>query len=155
MRSASLALAALTGIAVSAFATPAGALTHNSSSTMGAAAESLDPLAIVHCRSYKHRSYNHGWSYGCGGGGYGVSVHRRGVVEEREGRRGRVGIRERSTTRSERDVRSRESTTTRGERKTGGGSETRSGSTPAGTTGNRGGGAGGGGGTPGQSGGQR
>src|ERR1043166_5251333 len=154
MRLTSLALAALTGIAVSAFATPAGALTPDSSSGMRAAAESVDPLAIVHCRQYKHRSYNHGWSYGCGGG-YSVRVHRRGVVEKREGRRGRVGIHERSTTRSETNVRSRESTTTRGERRTGGGSE-KSGSTPGGTTGNKGSGAGGGGGTPGQSsGGQR
>src|SRR5262245_25822447 len=116
MRSTSLVLAALTGIAVSAFAAPAGAFTPTSSAAVGPAAQSVDPVASVHCRSFKHRSYNHGWSYGCRGGGVHVSIYEReGVrgrvsVHEREGTRARVGIHERSTTRSETNVRSRERT---------------------------------------------
>jgi hypothetical protein len=117
MRSASLVLAALTGLAVSTFAAPAGAFTPLSSAVVGPAAQSVDPVASVHCRSYKHRSYNHGWGYGCRGGPHVTvyerdRVHRRGY-EEREGGRARVGVHERSSTRSETDVRSRESTTTR------------------------------------------
>jgi hypothetical protein len=148
MRSTSLVLAALTGLAVSAFAAPAGALTPVSGAGVGTAAQSVDPVASVHCRPYKHRSYNHGWGFGCRGGAH-VSIyeregrgHRRGF-EEREGR-ARVGVHERSSTRSETDVRSRERTTTgrshegssvRGEAKGGtSGSSTKGGS---GTTGNR------------------
>ncbi|MBV8754503.1 MAG: hypothetical protein JO328_16700 [Hyphomicrobiales bacterium] len=151
MRSTSLVLAAVTGIAVSAFAAPAGALTPNSSTGPRTAAESVDPLATVHCRPYKHRSFNHGWGYGCGHGGYGVTIHRRGVVEEREGRRGRVE--EREGRRGRVEERSRERTETRtggGETKSGGG-ETKSGGSSGrgGTTGNRSGqtgsGSGGGG----------
>jgi hypothetical protein len=121
MRSTSLVLTALTGLAVSTFAAPAGAFTPLSSAGVGSAAQSVDPVASVHCRSYKHRSYNHGWGYGCRGGGgvhfsiherEGDRVHRHGF-EEREGGRARVGVHERSSTRSETDVRSRESTTTR------------------------------------------
>ena len=177
MRSTSLVLAALTGLAVSGFAAPAGAFTPMSSAGVGSAAQSVDPVASVHCRSFKHRSYNHGWSYGCRGGVHvsihereGGRVHRRGY-EEREGR-ARVGVHERSSTRSETDVRSRESTTTRrsregsgarGEVRSGGG-ESKSGSSGSsttgrsGTTGNRsesgssssGGNTGGGGGNTGQ-----
>jgi hypothetical protein len=174
MRSTSLVLAALTGLAVSAFAAPAGAFTPASSAGVGAAAQSVDPVTSVHCRSYKHRSYNHGWSYGCGrGGGVHVSIHEREVgrvhrrgFEEREGVRARVGVHERSSTRSETNVRTRESTKARGEVRS---ESTRSNTTGkssttgrSGTTGNRsetGGASGGGsssGGTSGQSsGGQR
>jgi hypothetical protein len=157
MRSTSLVLAALTGIAASAFAAPAGAFTPMSRAGVDLAAQNVDPLATIHCRSYKHRSFNHGWGYGCGHGGYSVSIHRRGYVEEREGRRGRVGIHERSTTRTETNVRSQERTETRtrggGETRTGGG-ETKSGGTRGGSTGNRSsksGSSGGGGETSGQS----
>src|SRR5215470_13963208 len=168
MRWTTLALAALTGIAAGALASPAGAFTPNTSAGLRPAAESIDPVASVHCRSFKHRSFNHPWGFGCGrGADIGVGVHRRGFVEEREGRRGRVGIhereggrvsvRERSSTRSETDVRSRESTRARGEVRSG---STRSSTTGrSGTTGNRsstgGGGttghSSGGGGTSGQS----
>ena len=144
MRSTSLVLATLAGIAATVVAAPAGAFTPNSSAGIRAAAESVDSVANVHCRSYKHRSYNHGWGFGCGRGAYSVGVHRRGMVEEREGR----GVRERSTIRSETNVRSRESTRTRGEVRTGGRSETRTGGGGSGTSG--------GGGSTGQSsGGQR
>jgi hypothetical protein len=146
MRSTSLVLAAVTGRAVSVFAAPAGALTPLSSAGVGSAAQSVDPIASVHCRPYKHRSYNHGWGYGCRGGAHvtihereGGRVHRRGY-EEREG----VSVHERSSTRSETNVRSRERSTTRGSRegseprggvKGGGGeSSTKGGSS---TTGNR------------------
>ena len=171
MRWTTLALAALTGIAAGALASPAGAFTPNSSAGLRPAAESIDPVASVHCRPYKHRSYNHGWSYGCGrGGGVHVSIHeregRRGHfgIHEREGGRvsvreregGRVSVHERSSTRSETNVRSRESTRARGEVKSG---STRSSTTGrSGTTGNRsetgshtGGGGTTGGGTSGQS----
>jgi hypothetical protein len=166
MRSTSLVLAALTGLAVSTFAAPAGAFTPMSSAGVGLAAQSVDPVASVHCRSFKHRSYNHGWGYGCRGGVHvsihereGGRVHRRGF-EEREGVRARVGVHERSSTRSETNVRSRESTKARGEVRSEG---TRSNTTgKSSTTGNRtetGGASGGGsssGGTSGQSpGGQR
>ena len=149
MRSTSLVLAALTGLAVSAFAAPAGAFTPMSGAGAGPAAQSVDPVTSVHCRSFKHRSYNHGWGYGCGRGGVHVTihereggrVHRRGY-EEREG----VSVRERSSTRSETNVRSRERSTTRGshegsgargEVKSGGG-ETKSGSSGSSTTGRSG-----------------
>jgi hypothetical protein len=157
MRSTSLILAAVAGLAASAFAAPAGALTPNSSAGIRAAAESVDPLANVHCRSFKHRSYNHGWGFGCRVGGVSVNIHEReGVrvrgrvgIHEREGTRARVGIHERSTTRSSTNVRSRESTTARGEART---STTRSSTTgKSGTTGNRSESRGGGGGTGGQS----
>jgi len=174
MRSTSWVLAALTGLAVSTFAAPAGAFTPMSTAGVGPAAQTVDPLASVHCRSYKHRSFNHGWGYGCGHGGYSVYIHRRGGVEEREGRRGRVDIHERSTReRGETNVRTRERGETRtggGETKSGGG-ETKSGSTrgggetkSGGSTGNRSGqsgsgsgssGGGGGGGTTGQSSGEK
>jgi hypothetical protein len=140
MRWTTLALAALTGIAAGALASPAGAFTPNSSAGLRPAAESIDPVASVHCRPYKHRSYNHGWSYGCGrGGGVHVSIHEREGrhgrvgVHEREG--GRVSVHERSSTRSETNVRSRESTRARGEVKSG---STRSSTEGrSGTTGNR------------------
>jgi hypothetical protein len=177
MRSTSLLLAAMTGLAVSAFAAPAGAFTPMSSAGIAPAAQNVDPVTTVHCRPFKHRSYNHGWGFGCGHGGYvsihereGGRVHRRGF-EEREGVRGRVSVHERSSTRSETNVRSREGTATRGSRegstprgegKSGG--ETKSGSSGSsttgrsGTTGNRsetggtgGGGSTSGGGTTGQS----
>jgi hypothetical protein len=166
MRSTSLVLAALTGLAVSAFAAPAGAFTPASSAGVGAAAQSVDPVTSVHCRSFKHRSYNHGWGYGCRGGVHvsvyereGGRVHRRGL-EERGGVHGRVSVHERSSTRSETNVRTRESTKARGEVS----ESTRSNTTGkssttgrSGTTGNRsetGGASGGGsssGGTSGQS----
>jgi hypothetical protein len=159
MRWTKLALVAAAGIVASAFAAPAGAFTPTSSAGLSPAAQAVDPIASVHCRSFKHRSPNHGWGFGCRGAGVGVSVHRRGFVEEREGRRGgRVGVHERSSTRSSTSVRSRESTSARGEVKTG---TSRSSTTgKSGTTGNRsetgrgsggGGGTGSGGGTGGQS----
>src|ERR1043166_6539042 len=123
MRSTSLVLAALAGIAVSAFATPASAFTANSSAGLRPAAEAIDPVANVHCRPFRHRSYNHPWGYGCRGGGIsvheGVSIHERGGVRGRvsvhERDRARVGVHERSTTRT--DVRSRSNV--RGEVNTG------------------------------------
>ena len=155
MRSTSLVLAALTGLAVSAFAAPAGAFTPISSAGLGTAAQTVDPVASVHCRSFKHRSYNHGWSFGCGGGGAHVGiyergggrVHRRGF-EEREGGRARVGVHERSSTRSETDVRSRERTKARGEVKTDttrGSTTGKSGTTNKSSTRSSGGGSSGGG----------
>jgi len=160
MRSTSLVLAALAGLAASAFAAPAGAFTPNSSAGIGPAAESIDPVASVHCRSFKHRSYNHGWGFGCRGGGYSVIHEREGrrghvSVREREGRTS-VGVRERSSTRSETNVRSRESTSTRGEAKSESsrsGTSGRSGTTErSGSSGNKSEtGGGGGGGTTGQS----
>ena len=128
MRTTSLVLAAAAGIAAVTFAAPAGAFTPNSSAGMRPAAESIDPVASVHCRSFKHRSYNHPWGFGCRGGRVsvheGVSIHeRRGVrggvsVHEHEGR-GRMSVHERSTTRSQTNVRSRERTNVRGEANTG------------------------------------
>jgi hypothetical protein len=161
MRWTTLALAAAAGIAASAFAAPAGALTPTSSAGLRPAAESIDQIANVHCRPFKHRSYNHGWGFGCRGGAS-VTIRERGrvSVHEREGVRGRVSIHEREGTRArvhERsstrtDVRSRESTRARGEVKTGTSRNSTTGRT--GTTGNRsesGRGTGGGGGTGGQS----
>ena len=144
MRSTSLVLAALAGIAASAFAAPAGALTPNSSAGIRAAVETVDPVASVHCRPFRHRSYNHRWGFGCRGGGVSihegvrgrVSIHERERVRgrvgihEREGVRARVGVHERSTTRSDTTVRSRERTSPRGEVKTG--------TTPSSTTGKSG-----------------
>ena len=130
MRSTSLVLAALAGIAASAFAAPAGALTPNSSAGIRAAVETVDPVASVHCRPFRHRSYNHRWGFGCRGGGVSihegvrgrVSIHEResrGRVSIHERERARVGVHERSTTRSDTTVRSRERTSPRGEVKTG------------------------------------
>jgi hypothetical protein len=170
MRSTTLALAALAGLAVSAFAAPAGAFTPTSSAGIRDAAQAVDPVVSVHCRSFKHRSYNHPWGFGCRGGAH-VSVHvreggrfhRRGF-EEREGVRSRtsVGVRERSSTRSETNVRSNERSSTRGEVKGGTSGSSKSSTTGrSGTTGNKtetgvGGTSGGGGGTGGtQSGGKQ
>src|ERR1051326_6043296 len=93
MRSASLVLAAMAGLAASTFALPASAFTPNSSSGIRAATETVDPLASVHCRPFKHRSYNHPCSYGCRGGG--ISVHEGVSIHERGGVRGRVSVHER------------------------------------------------------------
>ena len=154
MRSTSLVLAAAAGIAAVTFALPAGAFTPNSSAGVRPAAESIDPVASVHCRPFKHRSWNHPWSFGCGGGR--VSVHEGVSIHERGGVRGRVGIHERSTTRSQTNIRSRERTNVRGEVNTGtrGGTSQKSSTTgQTGTTGQSSTktGGGGGGGMSGQS----
>lgn len=159
MRSTSLVLVAAAGIAAVTFAAPAGAFTPTSSAGLGTAAQAIDPVASVHCRPFKHRSFNHPWGFGCRGGR--VSIHEReGVsgrvsiheregrdrvsvreregrsrvsVREREGSRARVGVHERSTTRSQTNTRSRERSDVRGEVKSG---NTRSSTTgKSGTTG--------------------
>jgi hypothetical protein len=153
MRWTKLALVAAAGLAASAFAAPAGAFTPNSSADLRPAAESIDQVASVHCRPFKHRSPYHGWGFGCRGGG--VTIH------EREGTRARVGVHERSSTRSSTSVRSRESTSARGEVRSGSSRSSTTGKTgttgqKSGTGGSSGGGGTGGGGTSGQSsGGQR
>ena len=87
MRSTSLVLAAVAGIAVGAFATQAGAITGTSSTGVRVAVATIDTAETVHCRPYRHR-HPWGWGRGCGRGEVeiGVGVRRHGVVEERRGR---------------------------------------------------------------------
>ena len=157
MRSTSLVLAALAGIAASTFAVPAGALTPGSSAGVGAAAQTIDPVASVHCRPFKHRSPDHRWGFGCRGGSVSIHEHEgvrgRVNVHEREGTRSRVDVRERERTgrtdvRTRTDVRSRERTKARGEVKTDttrGSTTGKSGTTNKSSTRSSGGGSSGGG----------
>jgi hypothetical protein len=115
MRVNSLVLATLAAITAGGFAAPAGALTQTSGAAMRVAADGIDTVADVHCRPYRHP--HPGGYYGRGCGRSEIEIrHRRGVVEERDGVRARVGIHSRSsTTRSETSVRSRENASTRSE----------------------------------------
>jgi hypothetical protein len=155
MRSTSLVLAALAGLAASTFAVPAGAFTPGSSAGVGAAAQTIDPVASVHCRPFKHRSPDHRWGYGCRGGRVSIHEHEgvrgRVSVHEREGTRSRVDVRERERSTGRTDVRTRDRTKARGEVKTEttrGSTTGKSGTTNKSTT--RSGGGSSGGGTSGQ-----